>query len=627
MEERRAMGHDFSRGVLIASLAFAVIVLVATVAFFEFTLTGRVAGDFVIEKALAGETIQGTFLYRVGDAGILPLDSNVVLSINTLTKQMSLRDVIDPVYLDKAQSVEYAPYVEAMLALSDISPATAGSSGTKGSVSVGSVEGPSASSSNVAPEGEPSAGSPGSPGVTVAGAEFATTTANVVAEVITGERLLRLRAGEDVEVTLPAGKFGRIEGVKLRGQKADTSLVSLTQQGTTARIRSLYTEKVEGFSDPEMRVPLNLGKFSFTTPRKWADLRISFVYKEETFATSERSVIVSSEVVPEDQVKPGVTPGVPGEEIPGEDRVCGVEIVCGPYSACSSPSLQGLVSLEGSTPELVQSRTCYDEVCGTTFTDTQLCVVPTARIDLNVIADDSPTVDDSAVDVPTVTQRQTSRASTAVRSDNPGVHQYTEQDLLLYGSVTRELQKDAEIVVSVRGGDHSVSVQDVDGKRVRIRVASTPQEADILEGETRVFDLDGDRNYDLSVTVIRVRGSSAVVSVAPYEGTRENPLALGEEGVALINQQLSAPVAQVIFDDQLPTLRVLLMQSGKRYPLHCYNMIKDINEAGADCGGPDCRQCRDEEKDHGALVWWVLSLASALLLTFIVRARMASVSP
>jgi hypothetical protein len=117
------------------------------------------------------------------------------------------------------------------------------------------------------------------------------------------------------------------------------------------------------------------------------------------------------------------------------------------------------------------------------------------------------------------------------------------------------------------------------------------------------------------------------VSVAPYEGTRENPLALGEEGVALINQQLSAPVAQVIFDDQLPTLRVLLMQSGKRYPLHCYNMIKDINEAGADCGGPDCRQCRDEEKDHGALVWWVLSLASALLLTFIVRARMVSVSP
>jgi hypothetical protein len=623
MEERRAMGHDFSRGVLIASLAFAVIVLIASLAFFEFTLTGRVAGDFVIEKALAGETIEGTFLYRVGDAGILPLDSNVVLSINTLTKQMPLRDVIDPVYIDKAEIVEYAPYVEAMLALSDISPATTGSSGGKGSSVTSVNSGSSVSSSNAIPEDDSAIGVTSSPGAPVAAGESASTTANVIAEVITGERLLLLRAGEDVEVTLPPGKFGRIESVKLRGQKVDSSLVSLTQQGTTARIRSLYTEKVEGFSDPELRVPLNLGKFSFTTPRKWADLHISFVYKEETFATSERSVIVDSEVVPEDEVKPGVTPGTP-VDTPGENRVCGVEVVCGPYSACSSPSFSGLVTLEGSTPELVQSRTCYDEVCGTTFTDTQLCIIPSAKVDLSVIADDSPSVD-SPTDTPSVTPRQTTRASSGVRSDSPRVHEYTEQDLLLYGSVTRELQKDAEIVVNVRGDDHSVSVQNVDGNRVRIRVASTPQEADVLEGETRVFDLDGDRNYDLSVTVIKVEGDSAVVSVAPYEGTRENPLAPGEEGVVLTNEKLSAPVAQVIFDDQLPTLRVLLMQSGKRYPLHCYNMIKDINEAGADCGGPDCRQCHDEEKEHGALIWWILSLASALLLTLIVRARMASV--
>src|SRR3989344_5652331 len=94
MDSMFPLNPELSRTLLIVSLAFAVLILLMSLAFFEFTLTGRAAGDFVIEKITAGDTIKGAFLYRPGEAGVLPIDSDVVLSVNTLTKRMPLRDVL-----------------------------------------------------------------------------------------------------------------------------------------------------------------------------------------------------------------------------------------------------------------------------------------------------------------------------------------------------------------------------------------------------------------------------------------------------------------------------------------------------------------------------------------------------
>ncbi len=597
---------DFSRTLLVVSLALAVLILVTSLAFFEFTLTGRAAGDFVIDKITAGDTIKGTFLYRPNEAGVLPIDSDVVLSVNTLTKRMPLRDVLlEPSIAETLEEVEFSPYLEVTLALSDTPPVSSGESSRV-----------SATVSGVAPAGGitlPDDPPPNAPAPSIDSA--------VISEVITGERVFRVRAGKDIEATLPAEKFGRIESVLLRGEKTDKSFVSLTQSGVTVRISSLYTEKVKGFSGKDNSVAIDLSKFSFTTPRKWADLYISFIYLTESFATSERYIAVESvtETGPDKEpLGPDGTVLEDADGLPSADSEleCGVKIVCGPYSSCTSLSFDGLVALEDEIPQVVQSRTCYDEVCERTFTDTKICVMPSPPLDVVAFNDDdSDITPDETLVQETPPSDDSARISARRDTRTRATYDYLEQDLSLYGSVTRELKENAEILVRVQGEEHAVSVLRVSKNSVRVRVASSPQESDMIAGETRVFDLDGDRAYDISVSVIRIESSSAVVSVTPYDGTSDNPLAPGEKGVSLVNAQLSAPVAQVILNENIPTLRVLLMQSAKRYPLHCYNMVKDINEAGADCGGPDCHDCREEEKDRGALIWWIAFLVSGLMMS------------
>ncbi len=605
------LNPELSRTLLIVSLAFAVLILVMSLAFFEFTLTGRAAGDFVIEKITAGDTIKGAFLYHPGEAGVLPIDSDVVLSVNTLTKRMPLRDVLlDSSVVDGLEELAFAPYLEVILALSDTAPDSGRGSGSRVSAQANTA------ASTTVNEGFPPSAPP-PPSIDSA----------VISEVIMGERVLRVRAGKDIEVTLPPGKFGHIESVLLRGERADKSLVSLTQSGTTVRISSLYTEKVKGFSDKDASVAVDLSKFSFTTPRKWADLYISFVYLTESFATSERYIAVGSgeEAGADSELElietASTVPNGAKDPPVNSELECGIKVVCGPYSPCTSLSFDGIVALEDEIAQVVQSRTCYDEVCERTFTDTKICVVPSPPLDVVAFTDDSDAVpDEKSV---SETSQKSDVTHTSARGDTRATYEYIEQDLSLYGSVTRELKENSEILVRVQGDEHVVSVLRVSKNSVRVRVASSPQESDMVAGEIRVFDLDGDRNYDISVSVIRIGSLSAVVSVAPYDGTLDNPLAPGESGVSLVNAQLSAPVAQVILNKNIPTLRVLLMQSAKGYPLHCYNMVKDTNEAGADCGGPDCRDCREEEKDRGEVIWWIASLVSGLMVALILRTRSA----
>ena len=77
------------------------------------------------------------------------------------------------------------------------------------------------------------------------------------------------------------------------------------------------------------------------------------------------------------------------------------------------------------------------------------------------------------------------------------------------GQTLKELKKNYRITFNVSGMGHSVGITNITNTTITIEVASTPQTATLLVGETKKFDVNADGYYDLSVSVSSITYPSA----------------------------------------------------------------------------------------------------------------------
>ncbi|MEK6889145.1 MAG: hypothetical protein AABW80_03495 [Nanoarchaeota archaeon] len=89
------------------------------------------------------------------------------------------------------------------------------------------------------------------------------------------------------------------------------------------------------------------------------------------------------------------------------------------------------------------------------------------------------------------------------------------QDIEDKGSVAKTLGASQRVRISVSGTIHHVGVKSLTSTTATIEVASTPQEATMSVGETRKFDLDSNRTYDISVKLNSIIDGKADVTILP----------------------------------------------------------------------------------------------------------------
>lgn len=79
--------------------------------------------------------------------------------------------------------------------------------------------------------------------------------------------------------------------------------------------------------------------------------------------------------------------------------------------------------------------------------------------------------------------------------------------------VTKNLGAKNRARITVQGQTHHVGVLSIQTDRAEIEITSTPQKALFLVGETKKFNLDGDGDYDLQVTLESITGGKASLSM------------------------------------------------------------------------------------------------------------------
>jgi hypothetical protein len=74
---------------------------------------------------------------------------------------------------------------------------------------------------------------------------------------------------------------------------------------------------------------------------------------------------------------------------------------------------------------------------------------------------------------------------------------------------TKKIASMQRIRFEVEEKEHHFGVKSISGNSVTIEISSTPQEANIVIGDTRKFDVSGDNYYDLSVTLNGIENGKA----------------------------------------------------------------------------------------------------------------------
>lgn len=77
---------------------------------------------------------------------------------------------------------------------------------------------------------------------------------------------------------------------------------------------------------------------------------------------------------------------------------------------------------------------------------------------------------------------------------------------------------------NVSGMGHHVEILNISSSSVTIEVASTPQVATLLIGETKKFDVNADNIYDISVGLIDIYSKTANVSIKAINEAYYNPV-------------------------------------------------------------------------------------------------------
>jgi len=583
---------------LVATLLFTVFVLVTSFSFYSTALTGHVAAELDLEKPVVGSKLSGTFFYDTKDAGPLPADSTVVVRINTYTKSDSLLNVLSDIEVERYLTlVQFAPLLSVTLGFENL---------------------PSSGGDRPPPSDISSAGgiSPGS--VSQTGGEVPTTNAILGWVALEPDRpvTVQVRAGSDVRVDVPEGKQAVVRSVKkVDGTVVDSSNVFLTRKENNVIVSTSYTEQVRGFSAESVsRIAIELGRFSFTVPNKYAHIEVLVVYNGETLAEAQEFFILSPDTREPSTQEPQLPTdpsSQPSEPLPAPD--CSV-FVCGEFGSCALPSLE-IISQDNEVPLPVQSRQCFYEnpACGTTFTDTKECAFSVPLIVLPAVL--PPTLQTAspifrpAVEQPIEGNRLEQGSS------------YGSQDLAVLGSVVLEIELGERAKILVLGENHFVGLLGLpDEGHALLEVSSTPRQVIFERGETVKFDLDDDGVDDILVHLVSLEKERAIVRVVLLHDVLSiASLSEGDQALTLVKEEIRQPVAHLLLNRKSHTVRIFLVQSYDELPNHCYNNVRDKDENGVDCGGQACYECRAEKANMPLAFSWLALLGGIMALLIFLR--------
>ena len=123
----------------------------------------------------------------------------------------------------------------------------------------------------------------------------------------------------------------------------------------------------------------------------------------------------------------------------------------------------------------------------------------------------------------------TTTVTAATSSSDGGVPTYTVSVEQFQEGYTKSVGRGWKIKFDVNNETHEVKVDKLTSSTIKITVSSEPQEATLVVGDTRRFELTGDDFYDLSVRLNSIKGLRANLTIqSVYEEMSLE--AVGEEG-------------------------------------------------------------------------------------------------
>ena len=415
-----------------------------------------------------------------------------------------------------------------------------------------------------------------------------------------------LRMGRGAVIPVKSGESASVKEARVRGNIIDKNYVSLVQEGNLVNVATSYSEKLQGYSfENNDKIALDIGAFELVSPLNVATVQLTFRYLEEEFAYTDYTIDLNARESPARAVNEN------GEE-------CGVNIVCSFVTGCAVPSFSSIVKNPDSLVK-VRIQQCRDTICGDTFVRSMPC---SEGESVPVKIEDSGRFGLSPSD------KQEGSVKAGKSELNWGkTYDYTDVDIVSYGSLSKELSEKSRIKLNVNGAEHSVGVYEVvikDGKRYAdIEVASTPERALIAQGGSHGFDLTDDNSPDIEVSVIAIDDKSAVININSFNAALFSPLADDEKAISLVNRDLNVPLAHLAFNKKEDSLRVILVQSDKTLAAHCSDGIENFDEGNIDCGGLDCNKCKVErdERFYPLILSWLAFMIFLLALVSIAHKR------
>jgi hypothetical protein len=590
--------------------------------FYNNSITGNASAELDLFSS-SQRRIEGIYTYTLENGDSLPFDSTtkVKLSINSYERERNLEDVlVDKSILAQKKNVNFNALVRVEIRLE---PYQAQSNGQQVSSNGAQVPSPSQDQ-----ETDASANGAGSSGIqSGGGVKNPPFTAAVVSEG-NDHLTVYLRQGEVISYPL-SGARPVVEGVwRVRdNMHLENSNIRLTFTSKSFTITTSYLEQVTGFSFPSVTdVRVDLSKFAQPLLRPGLkNIKVTLKYGDEVINSQERSLVVSSGAAStssQSSLTDNVLPSSDGEHhsertiaplvLSTTNVVCKNEF-CGAFGPCSIPSLAQTTSKDfiALTPVMSQQCICQDN--GESYTRARACDKPN--------------------DAYLVTSSSGSGGSHKIDWDNAQPHERTLvahdpwkksfvsdiQEVKIRGYLARELETNTRVVLTMGEESHSIGVVKFDKDRALIEGASIPEQAWIGEGEFSYF-VAYNGQYNFKVSVIKVTNSGALIHIEPIQTDPLMEIGENERGVDIVDSQLNQPVARVIFNGELPSLDVILLQSPSLMPAHCSNSIKDQDELAVDCGGADCNQCRADKVNFLPLGLW-LAVGGLALILIISRIR------
>lgn len=607
---------------LSVSFIWSLIILVffglVLLGFYYSTSTGYAGLQLTSEDLVAGELVSGTLSYNFAD-GPLPRDTDVVLSVNGYQKILPLEDL----YNAPTQTIVFSPLLKVVVRLEEVFTGETSSTSSEGT-STGPTKGSKGAGSSI---GRPSVAAPSSPMVTAPLVEY---------------RTYYVRADELTSDSIPSNRNAFIEEVRLVGtnELLENSVVSLDTEGTRLELATSYHEDVVGFTQTSGEVVIPLDAFDFMLSARTgspASISVTFDYQGNTFASIEKAVSVRTLAQIVDEELPQDTPssivsgsgsslGSSGQgSIDSIDEEVCESPVCTSFGACSIPPLSGTGTYTLGT-SYVRTRQC---ICqnGQTFNEQESCTltnedtisVASGEVDSFEPLDELPTPP-----IPASITRSSEGSSSSTSWER--TYTFEERELVVAGSVAQTLGENERIKLPFGNTQHSIGVLTVDSSgsvpRVLLEIASTPQEFYLNLGETRALDMDDDEIFDVAVSFVSLSARNKVlIRVAPLENSLFSQMVgVNDRTATLLSTSRDAPVAYVILNDELPSLRVFFVQSRASLPTTCFNSLVDANEEGLDCGGL-CNACKVERGFYLPLLSWIGVIVLFCALAFMSRSH------